>query len=80
MQYKNMLTEICMKNERSLNVSKQNYTYFSYFSQYIASQLESNLLKSPAYYESNKHYCRLHTVHDTMKCTQSVHRFRGQLH
>ena len=51
MQYKNifkMLTEINMyvwKIKDSLNVSKQNYTYnFSYFSQCIASQLESNFL------------------------------------
>ena len=40
------LSEICMKNKRFI---EQNYTYnFSYFSQCIASQPESNLLKSLA--------------------------------
>ena len=62
-----------------LNVTKQNYTYnFSYFSQCIALKPESNFPKIPAFCESAKHYCRLHSVHDTMQCTQSVHRFRGQ--
>lgn len=64
MQYKNifkMLTEICMKNKRFIECVKTELHYnFSYFSQCIASQLESNFLKSPAYYESTKHYCRLH--------------------
>ena len=84
MQYKNifkMFTEICIKTKRFIECVKTELHYnFSYFSQCIASQLESNFLKSPAYYESTKHYRRLHTVRDTMKCTQSVHRFRGQLH
>ena len=44
----------------------------------IASQPESNFPKSPAFCESAKHYCRLHSVHDTMQCTQSLHRFRDQ--
>ena len=62
------------KIKDSLNVSMN----VSYFSQCIASQLESNFLKSPAYYESTKHYCCLHVVHDAMQCAQSVQRFRGQ--
>ena len=50
-----MLREICMEKiiKDSLDVSKQNYFYkFSHFSQCIASQPESNFLKSLAFCES----------------------------
>ena len=73
MQYKNIfkiVTEICMKNKIFIERVKTELHYnFSYFSQCIASQLESNFLKSPAYCESTKHYCCLHVAHDAMQCT-----------
>ena len=67
------LSKICMGNKRSIECVKTELHF-----QLLLLFPERNFLKSPAFCESTKYNCRLHSVHDTMQCTQSVQRFQGQ--
>ena len=67
------LCEICMENKRFIECVTTEFHF-----QLLLFFPERNFLKSPAFCESTKYNCRLHSVHDTMQCTHSVQRFQGQ--
>ena len=74
MEYKfKTLSEICMENKRFIECVKTELHF-----QLLLLFPERNFLKSPAFCESTKYNCRLHSVHETVQGTQSVQRFQGQ--